>query len=132
MIIASVKYTGLATNGRRGTGPQFTVSITDVTQGETYNTSSVVPSALQTSAEWIAEAPCCERNGSILPLADFGTALFSNGLATVSNTTGSIGSFGANVQSLTMVGEAAPATIKAQPSALSGGNFSVAWMNPGP
>jgi len=147
-ISAEVKYSGTASGGRnrRGGGPEFTVTITDVTQGWMFNTTSTVSSAKQSSAEWIAETPCCQRNRQFLPLADFGTADFgadftnvvSTASATVSQTTGPIGAFGNNIQESTMVLESCAGnpncTVMAQPSALSpdGSSFSVAWMNAGP
>ena len=143
-ISAEVKYSGTAT-GRRG-GPTFTVIITDMTQGWTFSTTSVVSRAQQSSAEWIAETPCCQRNGQFLPLADFGAANYGanftsvpgTSYATVSSIAGPIGSFGNNIQESTMVVESCAGspscTVMAQPSALSpdGSSFSVAWMNAGP
>ena len=149
VISAEVKYSGTGSGGPgrgRGSGPEFTVTITDVTQGWTYSTSSVVSGAKQSSAEWIAETPCCQRGGQFLPLADFGTANYgadltsvqSTSYATVSSITGPIGSFGNNVQESIMVSESCAGTpgctVMAQPSSLSsdGSSFSVAWMNAGP
>lgn len=45
------------------------------------------------SAEWIAEAPCCTNSGGTLPLANFGSVTFANATATVNGVKGSIGSF---------------------------------------
>jgi hypothetical protein len=134
-MTAEVKYAGQAPGvGRRGSGAQFTVTIADTTQGESYTTTSTAPSANESSAEWIAEAPCCGKGESILPLADFGTVFFSSGTATVGSANGAIGSFGSNVQEITMVDQSAPHSVKAQPSnpPTSGGAFSVQWYNQGP
>jgi len=57
-------------------GTEFTVTITNVTTGQSYSTSSAVPGAQASSAEWIAEAPCCTLLGGILPLSNFGIASF--------------------------------------------------------
>jgi hypothetical protein len=57
-------------------GSKFTVSITDENTGETFSKTSSVNGAQRTSAEWIAEAPCCTRSGGFLPLTDFGTVNF--------------------------------------------------------
>ena len=148
VISAEVKYSGTASGGHggRGGGPEFTVTITDVTQGWTYSTSSEVSGAKQTSAEWIAETPCCQKGNKVYPLADFGTAdygadftsVMSTSSATVSSITAPIGSFGNSVQESTMVVESCAetpgCTVMAQPSGLSpdGSSFSVAWMNAGP
>jgi hypothetical protein len=111
-------------------GRSFTVTITDKTTGGTFSTSSSVRRAQRSSAEWIAEAP--SSSGGILPLADFATVSFSAGDATISGTTGTIGSFGANVHQITMV--TSGGATKASPSALSGGgdSFSVRWVSSGP
>jgi len=83
------------------TSNAFIVSITDVTTGQTFSKGARVANAVRSSAEWIAEAPCCTFGGGILPLADFGTVNFgkdstgvtgSNWAKDTSNT-GPIGSF---------------------------------------
>src|SRR3989454_8549240 len=111
-------------------GRSFTVTITDTTTGASFSTSARVTSAQRSSAEWIAEAP--SSSGGVLPLADFGTVSFSSCTATVSGTPGTIGSFGAAVQQITMVSTSG--AVKAQPSALSGSgdSFSVTWKSSGP
>lgn len=119
-------------------GGRFTVTIQDVTTGASYSASAKVQRAQRSSAEWIAEAP--SSSGGILPLADFGTVslgadttgVASTCTATVGGVTGAIGSFGSNVQSITMV--TSSGAVKAQPSALStdGTSFSVTWKSAGP
>jgi hypothetical protein len=133
IITAEVRYAGPLTSGRhRQNGPQFIVTITDVTQNnETYSVSSVVSGAAQSSAEWIAEAPA-SRSG-ILPLANFNQVMFSSASATIQNATQALGSFGNNIQELTMVAQSTGNPVKAQPSVLTNGTgFSVAWLSPGP
>jgi Peptidase A4 family len=117
-------------------GSEFTITITDETSGKSYSKSSTVRGAQRSSAEWIAEAPCCTARGGILPLADFGTVLFgedSTGVtgtneATMGGTTGVIGSF-ANIFAITM--ESSSGATEAVPSALSsdGSSFSVNWAS---
>ena len=99
-------------------GGNFTLTLTDGTQGWTQTTQQTEPNAQLGSAEIIAEAP---SNGTVLPLSDFGTVNFSD--VTVDNAP--IGSNG-NLNDLTMrSGSDAPL---ATPSALSGGNaFSVTF-----
>jgi hypothetical protein len=119
-------------------GRSFTVTITDTTTGQSFSKSARVSSAQRSSAEWIAEAP--SSSGGILPLADFGTVSYgtdNTGIAgtcyaTISGTTGAIGSFGASVQQITMVTNSG--VVKAQPSSLSsdGTSFSVTWKSAGP
>lgn len=94
----------------------FTLTLTDSTQGWTQTTQQAEPDAQLGSAEVIAEAP---SNGTVLPLADFGTVNFTN--ATVDNAP--IGD-SANLSELTM--ESGSGVALATPSALTGGSaFSV-------
>jgi hypothetical protein len=129
-ISADVRYSGRNI---------FTVSITDVTTGQSFSTSTKV-SAQRSSAEWIAEAP--SSSGGVLPLADFSTVYFgqdstnvtATASATVNGHTAPLGSFGSTaVQQIIMVSETTGSN-KAVPSGLSsdGTSFSDTWMNPGP
>lgn len=107
-------------------GDEFTIKITDETTGKSYSTSSRVSGAKRSSAEWIAEAPCCTNRGGILPLSDFGTVYFGPGSATDASNSGVIDTFGNSVQEITMVSssgatEAIPSTVA------GGGQFAVTW-----
>lgn len=117
-------------------GQEFTVTITDVTSGKTYSTSSRVRGAARSSAEWIAEAPCCTNSGGILPLADFGTGYFgqaytsvnSTNYATDSTASGAIGSFpsASQIEINKVSSSTSPQTSTC--SALADGtSFSCAW-----
>ena len=106
-------------------GTQFTIKITNVTTGKSFSKSSRVSGAKRTSAEWIAEAPCCTRGGGILPLADFGTVDLGSRLhrrevgpmmRLLGAISGPISTFGSSVFSITMVSsaganEAVPSTL---------------------
>ncbi len=115
----------------------FTVSLTNVTTGQSFSTSTKVNRAQRSSAEWIAEAP--SGSGGILPLADFGTVVYgmdNTGVAGTSYTTvqgmmGPIGSFATNVV-IDMV--TSGGATKAAPSPLSsdGSSFSDSWYSSGP
>ena len=117
---------------------KFTVSISDATTGQSFSTSSTVHRAQQSSAEWIAEAP--SSSGGILPLANFGTVKFgldntgvgSTCYATIGVTTAAFGTFGSNVQKITMV--TSSGATKASPSNPSSDStsFSVTWVSSGP
>lgn len=117
-------------------GTEFTITITNETTGKSYSKSARVRSAKRSSAEWIAEAPCCTNSGGILPLSDFGTVDFgedytditSTNYATDSSVTGPIGDFGSNVFESIMVNGTTGAD-EAVPSALSsdGSSFTVTW-----
>jgi Peptidase A4 family len=118
-------------------GTEFTVTITNETTGKTFSTSARVNKAKRSSAEWIAEAPCCTRAGGILPLSDFGTVDFGDdhtGVigtndATDSSTSGAISAFGSGVQESEMYSTSGVA--EALPSNLSsdGTSFTVAWKS---
>jgi hypothetical protein len=124
-ISASVTYSG----------SEFTISITNESTGKTYSKSGKVSGAKRTSAEWIAEAPCCTNRGGILPLADFGTVDFGDDYTGVSGTndatdstvSGAIGSFGTAINEAIMVSSSG--ANEAVPSALSsdGTSFTVTW-----
>jgi hypothetical protein len=116
----------------------FTVTLTNKTTGETFSTRAKMNNADRSSAEWIAEAPW---SGGVLPLANFGTALFGSqttavpntSTATIGNSTSApIGSFGNNVNVIDMV--AKDGAYKARTSALSndGTSFTIQWRSAGP
>ena len=135
-ITAQVKFIGQTSNPRHGgAADQFTATITDVTQqNETFSVTSSVTGAGMSSAEWIAEAPCCGKGNLVLPLSDFGYASFSSAGATLSKTAAAINASTPNLQTITMVGEKSSTLIKAQPSIPLGsnGSFGVTWLNAGP
>lgn len=126
-ISASVTYTS---------GTSFTITLTNESTGKSYSKTGSVSGAKRTSAEWIAEAPCCTRRGGILPLADFGTVdlgedytgVSSTNDATDSTVSGAIGAFGSNVFESIMINGSTGAD-EAVPSALSsdGTSFTVTW-----
>jgi hypothetical protein len=109
-----------ATVSTNGSG-SFTLTISDTTRGWTQTTNARLKSAKLASAEVIAEAP--SSSGGVLPLADFGTVNFSgasvNGSLLTSNTPG--------LDAITMV--TSSGTVKAQPSSMSNGSFSVKWSH---
>ena len=116
-------------------GSEFTISITNETTGKTYSKSGKVSGAKRSSAEWIAEAPCCTNRGGILPLADFGTVDFGDDYTGVSGTndatdstvSGAIGAFGSAINEAIMVSSSG--ANEAVPSGLSsdGTSFTVTW-----
>ncbi len=83
-------------------GSEFTATINDVTTGKSYTRTATVRGAARSSAEWIAESPCCTRGQQFLPLSDFGTVSFgedhtgvgSTNYATDSSASGAISVFG--------------------------------------
>lgn len=142
VMTASVSYNSSKT--------QFTATITDTTSGATY-TATYSPSRFRggtparSSAEWIAEAPSgyVGRKIEVLPLADFNVIKLGPDFtlpadaqtATIgTGSPASIGSFGANVNSTTMVTDTSPSAPMATPSPLTsdGTSFYVTWNSVGP
>jgi hypothetical protein len=107
--------------------PDFTVTITNQTTGESFSKRSEVAGAKRASAEWIAE-----MNG--YRLSDFGIVSFGNdhdvsdnNYATDSSTSGRIGDFGENVwESIMVTGNGVDEAV---PSSLTsdGTSFTVTW-----
>ena len=106
----------VTTDGRGG----FTLTISDTTQGWTNTTNARLKSAKLASAEVIAEAP--SSSGGVLPLANFGSVAFSNAKANGALLTSST----PGIDPITMQ---SGSTVKAQPSGISSGGFSVAWRH---
>ena len=69
-------FTGSVTYG----SGQFTVTLTDSSEPWTQTVSQAVPGAVRSSAEVIAEAPCCTGSGNPLPLTNFGTVSFNSAM----------------------------------------------------
>jgi hypothetical protein len=64
----------------------FTLQMTDNTTGQSFSTNQSA-TAQRSSAEWIVEAP---SSGTVLPLANFGTAHISAAQATINGVRGAI------------------------------------------
>jgi len=97
----------------------FTLTITDSTQGWTNTTNAKLRGASLASAEVIAEAPS-SRSG-VLPLANFGTVNFTGATAN--------GAAMNTLSGLDPITMQSGSTVKAQPSGMSNGSFSVAWKH---
>ena len=98
----------------------FTLTISDSTQGWTNVKTAKLRSAKLSSAEVIAEAP--SSSGGVLPLANFGTVSFSGATANGALLTSST----KNIDPITMQ---SGSTVKAKPSSISNGAFSVTWQH---
>jgi hypothetical protein len=106
-------------------GDSYTLSVTDSTHSaNSFTTTQSCSDCATSSAEWIAEAPCCTSSGGILPLADFGT-WSESATVTEGSSSGVISSF--TDDELTMVDNSG--LVKAQPGSLngSGNGVSVTW-----
>jgi hypothetical protein len=99
---------------------QFTLTISDGTQHWTKTVTARLKSAKLASAEVIAEAP--SSSGGVLPLANFGTVGFSGAKANGALLTSST----PHIDPITMQ---SGSTVKARPSSISNGAFSVAWKH---
>jgi hypothetical protein len=113
-------------------GKEFTITIKDLSTGQSYGESSKVPQAKRSSAEWIAESP-----SSIL--SNFGKVSFGQdydrpsapvaNYATDSSKSEPISYFGTSVEKITMVSskgadEAAPTSLTSD-----GTSFQVTWIS---
>jgi len=116
-VSAGDHFTSSVTTDGRG---NFTLTLADTTKGWTRTNSAKLKQARLSSAEVIAEAP--SSSGGVLPLADFGSVGFSS--AKVNGTT--LTSSTAGLDPITMV---SGSTVKATPSNLSNGGFSVSWSH---
>lgn len=85
--------------------------------------------AERSSAEWIVEAP--SSLSQVLPLADFGTVIFTNCKTTINSVTGPIKSCHWQYDPLTMATSTTPRITKAAPSKLfnAGSSFSIDWYH---
>jgi hypothetical protein len=127
-----------------GGGPTFTLTISNQTKGWSFTTTSSVPGAQESSAEWIMETPFgCPTSSGYCPLSNFGTADYGDhytfvpntSFATIGSSTGPIGSFAnKQVQQAVMVDYPSGTTTMAQPSSLlpDKASFWVSWLNVGP
>jgi hypothetical protein len=118
-------------------GTSYTLAVTDSTHpkdsfttAQTCAPSSATSTCLDTSAEWVAEAPCCKNAAGTLVynLADFKTWTMTDAAETYDGTAGNIDS-GPTVNEITMVSQKKNGDTKALPGALTAGgtSFSVTW-----
>ena len=102
-------------------GSSYTLKLSDTTRGWSHTVTKTLSGAANSSAEVIAEAPCCTASGGILPLAHFSPVTFTS--ATVDGS--AIGNF--SPTQIIMVNNSG--TPKDSVSSLSGGNsFKVTWL----
>jgi Peptidase A4 family len=108
----SVTFTG---------GSSYTLKLSDTTRGWSHTVTKSLSGAANSSAEVIAEAPCCTASGGILPLAHFSPVTFTSAMANGS----AIGN--SSPTKITMVNSSGQA--KDSVSALTGKNtFTVTWL----
>ncbi len=104
-----------------GSGSQWTISIMDVTTGQSFTQTVSYASSLS-SAEWIEEDPSY-ANGQLMPLDNFGTITFSGATTTIGGVSTSLA--GAKSQPITLVDGSG--NVIASPSTITsdGMGFSV-------
>lgn len=110
-------------------GSTFTLTLVDSGRW-TFTTAQSGSGLAQSSAEVIAEAPSsCGYTCRVLPLADFGTVSFSNAEAALnSGPLSPFGDFTYDNGPHDIIAETSNGTVKAQPSALNGGDaFTDTW-----
>jgi hypothetical protein len=107
-------------------GSVYILSISDGSKWHFSTNQTAETQPQNSSAEWIAEAPCTGSNCKILPLADFG----SIGFTSASANHQAISYSGFKDNQIDMTSKNGKKT-KAQTSALSGGGsaFSVTWLS---
>jgi hypothetical protein len=114
---ATVTYTG---------SNHFSLYIDDVTEAWSHTTTVTVTNAARSSAEVIAEAPCCTFFGGILPLTNFGTMNFTGSTANGAD----LGAAG-GLTEITMVdnlGRDKDTVSALTPSGVTGQNFSCTFV----
>jgi hypothetical protein len=93
---------------------KFQLVLKDTTKGWTQTVNATLAGAALSSAEVIAEAPCCTASGGILPLTNFGTVSFTSATA--------------NGQSMSTFSPQGITMRNTSVSAMSGaGNFTVSY-----
>ena len=105
-------------------GTSYTLKVTDSTHSaNSFTTTQSCSSCVDTSAEWIAEAP--SGSGGIFPLPNFHSWTLSSATVKSGSTSGVISTFPDD--ELTMINSSG--AVKAQPGALngSGNGFTVTW-----
>ena len=111
----SVTYTG---------GSSFTLKLSDTTEGWSHTVTKTLSEAARSSAEVIAEAPCCTDGGGSLPLADFTKVSFTG--ATVDGSPiGNSNPVGIDMVSANGVQEVSISSLTC------GKNLSATWLNSG-
>ena len=105
-------------------GSSYTLKVTDSTHpANSFTTTQTCSSCVDTSAEWIAEAP--SGSSGVYPLSNFRSWSTSGASVTSGSATGTISSFADD--ELTMINNSG--SVKAQPGSLGGGgsSFTVTW-----
>ena len=110
-------------------GSQFSLTLTDVTKSQTFQTvRTMAGGAQRRSAEWVVEAPA-DASG-VLPLTDLGPSPFTLCDVTINGVEGSIGDPAWQNDAMTLVAARGGTTL-ASPSALAAGGTAFVVTEPG-
>jgi hypothetical protein len=112
-FFGSVTHTG---------GSSYTLVLTDQTQGWSHTVRQSLAGAADSSAEVIAEAPCCLSSGAPLPLSNFGTVRFTGARANGA----ALGA--ANPDAILMVDLAGNEQVSVTSLNPAGKGFSATWL----
>jgi hypothetical protein len=110
-------------------GTSYKLAVTDSTNpANSFSTKQSCTDCANSSAEVIAEAPCCVSGTTPYPLSDFGTFKATGATVDTSSVSGTISSF--TDDEITMV-NGTSGKVEAKPGALnsSGNAFKVTWKS---
>jgi len=107
-------------------GQRFTMTIRNLTSGESFTTSRVMPNAPKASVEWITEAPSA-LNGAGLPLSNFGSVSFTGSSASREGVSRDVRLSAWPSRQLTMVTPSGEVRANATSLSEDGQNFKVIW-----
>ena len=109
-------------------GTKYTLTLTDSTHPaasfSTTQTCAATPKCVDSSAEWIAEAPS-NSSGQVLPLANFGSWTLTDATVTAGTRSGTISSFPR--AKITMVNNSGQVKAQSGPLNSAGNQFKVTW-----
>ncbi|MHB1776754.1 MAG: G1 family glutamic endopeptidase [Acidimicrobiales bacterium] len=100
-------------------GTTYRLAIVDHTEGWSFATSITRSGDANSSAEWIAEAPCCTSGGAPLPLSHFGKVAFTAAKAATGGTMAPVSSFTADNGPHAITMTTSSGVVEATPSALN-------------
>ncbi len=107
-------------------GDSYTLKLTDSTHpANSFTTTQTCSDCANSSAEWIAEAPCCLSNGNVYPLTEFTKFVVGSASVKTASESGTISSF--TDDEITMVDGSG--NVLAKPGNLNstGKSFGVTW-----
>jgi hypothetical protein len=106
-------------------GQRFTLTLTNLTSGESFKTSRVVADANKSSAEWVTESGSVRDE--VVPLTNFGSMRFNGAVATMNGITKPIDYDGWVSQQLLLVNKAGQVLAETSSLSSNGKSFKVTW-----